>query len=62
MVVEKILLICQFQAKTAYGGYISCTIGMKYGNCVQNLPYGNNSLCLLVLVEQINKIAANQKQ
>ena len=37
MVLEKIFLIGQSQ--TAYGRHISHTIGMEYGNVVQDIPY-----------------------
>jgi len=52
-------LIGLSQTRTAYGGYISCTIRTKDGNFVQGLPYiiptvtSNNSLCLLVSKEKI---------
>jgi len=39
MVLEKIYSIGQSQTRTVYGGHISCMIGTKYGNCVQDLPY-----------------------
>jgi hypothetical protein len=39
MVLEKIFLIGQSQTRTAYGGHISCMIGTKYGNCLQDFPY-----------------------
>ena len=35
--LEKIFLIGQSQ--TAYGRHISYTIGMEYGNVVQDIPY-----------------------
>ena len=31
--------IDQSETRTAYGGHISCTIGTKYGNLIQDLPY-----------------------
>jgi len=39
MVLEKIYSIGQSLTRTVYGGHISCMIGTKYGNCVQDLPY-----------------------
>jgi len=38
MVLE-IFKIGQSQTRTAYCGHISCMIGTKYGNFVQDLPY-----------------------
>jgi len=48
MILEKFFSIGQSQTRTAYGGHITCMIGTKYGNFVQDLQYSNNSLCLLV--------------
>ena len=39
MVLDKFFLIGQSQTRTAYGGHISCMIGMKHGNFAQDLPY-----------------------
>jgi hypothetical protein len=39
MVLEKIFLIGQSQTRTAIDGHISCMIGTKLGNLVQDLPY-----------------------
>ena len=39
MVLEKIFLTGQSQARNSYGGHISYMIGTKYANFVQNLPY-----------------------
>jgi hypothetical protein len=37
--LERFILIGRSQTRTAYGGHISCMIGTKYINFVQDLPY-----------------------
>jgi hypothetical protein len=45
-------LIGKSQRRTAYGGYITCMIGTKYGNFVENLPYKVKMSSLLVSEEK----------